>query len=288
MRAALLVLAALLALPAASAAGEEVDITEVRAPERTMAGKTFHLEVDLQNKGAARTVYLYAVLYEGRDPDAPCGPITDPRYRTTTPLYQAIVQLPANGRVTFPKEGETWGQRYQAEHVEARETVDELCVFAAERQETTGVDWLDYESVALRTRAQNAPPSGAFTWTPETPRATEDVTFTATGEDADGDPLTFAWDFGHYNVSGRAKATGSTATHAFYPDGTYVVTLTISDGFADTVVTRDVRVTLPQGAQPDDGGSGPAPVTQSDGRWLPVPFILAPLAMLAAALLRRR
>lgn len=274
----------LLASSSALAVGEEVDIVEVRAPERTMGGKVFAVEVDLANKGPERRVYLFAALYDGERGDNPCGPITDPRFIAWTPLYQGVLTLPANARATFPPAGETWRHRYDAADVAPQETTDEFCVFVGEREQASAIDWLDFDAQPMRTRGANAAPTGAFTWAPETPRAAQDVRFEATGEDADGDALTYAWDFGHANASGRARAEGPVAFHPFYPDGTFTVTLTISDGFDDTLVTRDVRVLVAD----DAAATPPGPVvTQEDNR-TPMSVILAPLAALAAAWLRPR
>ncbi|MFD6415263.1 ThuA domain-containing protein [Streptomyces sp. NPDC060194] len=50
------------------------------------------------------------------------------------------------------------------------------------------------------------------------------VRFTATGTDADGDPLTYAWDFG----DGK-KGTGTNPSHTYRTDGTYTATVTATD-----------------------------------------------------------
>lgn len=52
------------------------------------------------------------------------------------------------------------------------------------------------------------------------------VTFAAGGSvDIDGDALTYAWDFGD-----GTSGAGAAPTHAYADDGTYAVTLTVSDG----------------------------------------------------------
>lgn len=283
MRALAVACLATLFLPFAAAVGEEVDIVDVRAPERTMAGRAFNVSLDLQNHGAARTVYLFAALYEGAPGASPCGPVTEGRFETYTPLYQGVVKLPADGRATFPKPGDTWQQRYAREHVDAAESVDEFCVFVAERQDATGLDWLDFESVAMRTRGENAAPTASFTWEPSDPRAAQDVRFVAEGEDADGDTVTFSWDFGHHNASGRARADGPVAWHPFYPDGTFTVTLLAHDGFDTTAVVQQVDVRV--AGAPD---ATPAPLAKQEDRGIPLPITLAPLAMLLAAALPSR
>jgi N-acetylneuraminic acid mutarotase len=55
--------------------------------------------------------------------------------------------------------------------------------------------------------------------------------------DPDGDPLTYQWDFGDGNTS-----TVAAPNHAYENDGTYSVSLTISDGTLQQSITRSVKV----------------------------------------------
>ncbi|MFO0875838.1 MAG: PKD domain-containing protein [Gemmataceae bacterium] len=55
--------------------------------------------------------------------------------------------------------------------------------------------------------------------------------------DADGDPLTYTWDFG----DGKQGA-GPTPSHVYADNGTYTVTLTVSDGNSWAVVAQDTLV----------------------------------------------
>jgi len=66
-------------------------------------------------------------------------------------------------------------------------------------------------------------PIAAFTWTPVYPVAEGFVTFDASASsDRDGTIESYAWDFG-------ATGTGETVTHAYMVNGTYFVTLTVTD-----------------------------------------------------------
>lgn len=255
-----------LLLPHAAALGEVVDLVSVAPPERTLADRPFEAEATLRNKAAeARTVLLLAALYA---PDAnPCGPATGPGFRQFTHLVQERIPLaPGETRVV-----KAWAHAYRASSVQAAPAEAEWCAFVAE-DAGERIEYLDYERVPLPVRGVNAAPTADFTWTPREPRATQDVTFQATGRDADGDPVTFRWDFGHANASGRRPVEGAVAGHFYYPEGAYVVTLTVSDGLDEAVVTRTLTV-LPEAAPPED-------------RDAPLPLIL-PLAALALAGLAR-
>jgi MYXO-CTERM domain-containing protein len=88
-----------------------------------------------------------------------------------------------------------------------------------------------------------ANPGGPYSGGPGKP-----VTFDGSASsDPNGDPLTYAWDFGD-----GAMASGRTPTHTFAAAGTYTVSLTVNDGQLDSMIeTTTTTIT--------------APVDQSDG-----------------------
>lgn len=267
---ALLLLAVLLAAPTAAAT---VTVTAVELPERTMAGRPFDVRVSLANDGPEATVYLFGALYVGEG--GPCGPADDGRFRGFTHLVQEPVVVPAAGRVEYPAPGERWQHKYGTQDVPAgppRE--EELCILVARDAVGPRLEYEDYASSRLSVRQRNAAPEATFTWSPAIPRAAEDARFVATGSDAEGDPVTFRWDFGHVNASGRAVAEGAEATHFFYPAGEHVVTLLASDGLEETRVARTVLV-----AAADET---PTPVTQP-ARGAPLPWWLGLGALLLVA-----
>jgi PKD repeat protein len=63
------------------------------------------------------------------------------------------------------------------------------------------------------------------------------VQFSGSGLDADGNPLTFAWNFGD-----GSTGSGASPTHAYADNGTYTVTLTASDGANTATDTLVVTV----------------------------------------------
>jgi PKD repeat protein len=85
------------------------------------------------------------------------------------------------------------------------------------------------------TSAGNQLPNASFTATPVSGDAPLDVSFDATGStDSDGTIDTYEWDFGD-----GSTGTGDTINHTYTTQGTYTVTLTVTDdaGGSDTATT---------------------------------------------------
>jgi PKD repeat protein len=99
-------------------------------------------------------------------------------------------------------------------------------------------------SVIVEEASNHAPTvTAGRTPTGDVPRSTS-VAFTATGTDADGDPLTYSWDFGDTLTS-----TQQNPNHTFDSAGTFSVKVTVSDGKGGTgSATLSVTVTQPNRA----------------------------------------
>lgn len=277
---AALLLATLLLAPLAAA--QEARLSGLVAPERTMAGRPFDLAVTIQNDGATeRTVYLFAALYAKEAGKGPCGAATDARYRGLTQSAQEPIRVPAGATVAYPPRGEAWTHRYSADQVPAAPTPHELCVFLVEDDKagTATIRYLDLATTTVSTRGVNQAPTVGFDWSPRVPMAAQDAVFTASGADADRDPLTFRWDFGHHDASGRAVAEGREVTHYFYPEGEYDVLVVASDGFDEARASERVRVVPEVATQP------PAGVPTSP---IPAAGALVAIVALAMAASRRR
>lgn len=63
--------------------------------------------------------------------------------------------------------------------------------------------------------------------------------FTANASDPDGDPLTYAWDFGD-----GGSGSGATATHIYATEGMFTVKLTVSDGHGGEAAPPSASVTV--------------------------------------------
>jgi len=89
----------------------------------------------------------------------------------------------------------------------------------------------------------NTPPTASPTATPSSDVAPLEVQFTANASDADGDPLTYAWDFGDPG-SGDNTSTEENPSHVYSRPGTYVASLTVSDGQDEVSASLSIGAAL--------------------------------------------
>lgn len=79
--------------------------------------------------------------------------------------------------------------------------------------------------------AENFPPSASFTVSPIAPKTSDTVTFDgSSSSDVDGPLASYTWDFG----DGSPPAAGPVASHVYRRQGTYDVTLTVTDAAGAT------------------------------------------------------
>ncbi len=68
---------------------------------------------------------------------------------------------------------------------------------------------------------------------PYSGRVRDPIQFTGSGSDPDGDPITFAWDFGD-----GGAASGQNPTHTYPNAGIFTITLTVADPFAGIAISQ--------------------------------------------------
>ena len=83
---------------------------------------------------------------------------------------------------------------------------------------------------------KNQKPTAAFSTSPDDPTDVDSISFDASAStDSDGSIVSYAWDFGDGDTG-----TGETASHTYDDNGTYTVTLTVTDdkGATDTATKQ--------------------------------------------------
>lgn len=99
---------------------------------------------------------------------------------------------------------------------------------------------LDIATVSIEvTSPGNDAPVAVFTASPTSGDADLVVSVDASGSsDPDGDVLTYSWDFGDGSTS-----SGVTSSHTYTSEGSYIITLTVSDGELTSTASLDIEVT---------------------------------------------
>ncbi len=115
-------------------------------------------------------------------------------------------------------------------------------------QVTATFDWFTIDGANVPPTCLNADPViGSATRTPAGDVTTgQAVEFAAAATDADGDALTYAWEFGDGGTS-----SAQNPSHTYTAAGTYSAKVTVTDGKGGTATrTLAVVVTTPQNANP--------------------------------------
>jgi PKD repeat protein len=101
--------------------------------------------------------------------------------------------------------------------------------------------------VVTKTIVVNGPPAADFDFAPAAPLAGQEVSFTPSVSDAEGDAVTLTWRFGD-----GATATGPSPRHVYDSAGTYAVVLTATDEHG-AATTRTHTVTVKADPAPAPG-----------------------------------
>lgn len=105
---------------------------------------------------------------------------------------------------------------------------------------------------------QNRVPTAAFTYSPTSPTTATTIQFTDTSTDSDGTIASWSWSFGD-----GATSTSKDPTHQYSDDGTYTVTLSVTDN-DDGTDTESKQVTVLNVAPTADFTYSPTSPTTED------------------------
>lgn len=114
-------------------------------------------------------------------------------------------------------------------------------IYTATLTVTDNIGQTSEADVAITVTAPNGAPDIAPTATPNSGPAPLVVQFAANASDAEGDPLTYAWNFGD-PASGNNTSTAENPAHTYARAGAYTAWLTVSDGQDETSAALTIVV----------------------------------------------
>ena len=138
-------------------------------------------------------------------------------------------------------------------------------------------DWSDADSESLFVFAY----PGAIAGDDVTGEPGDAFQFDGRGTDDDGSIVKYEWDFEGNGVYRWSSTDNGNTTYVYNGEGTYTVTLRVTDD--DGFTATDSRVITVSKAGGDDGGGG-----DDDGGGIPAPSLAAAVAAVAIIALRRR
>jgi PKD repeat protein len=179
--------------------------------------------------------YLLSVDVENMDP------VADFSYDPLSPEVDEIIQFTdsstdSDGTVV----GWSWdfgdGSFSTQQHPQHSYVSDGVCTVSLTVTDDDGAT--DTEIKQIVVVLPNESPIADFSYTPESPLVDEIIQFTDSSIDTDGTVVGWSWDFGDGSYS-----TQQNPSHIFDSEGTYMVSLTVTDddGATDTI-TKDIIV----------------------------------------------
>lgn len=253
--------------------GQTIDITAVEHPALIVPGKVFYVNVTAKNKASVDHSFgLFVVIYR-IEPDGSCDSGTGDAYLERVSAFVKSVDLKAGEETTIRGEENHWAHQVSVERGLATGEY-EVCAWAESFKKGTMENpvfpWFyDYFPYRQALRATNAAPNVTIAPGPVTVEPNVAVAFAASATDADGDTVSFKWDFGD-----GTKGEGEAPSHAFRLEGNFTVNAIASDGFDVATATRTISVDAPDGANPTPDVS--------------LPLVVAGAALVALARSRTR
>jgi PKD repeat protein len=135
--------------------------------------------------------------------------------------------------------------------------------FAAKVTVNDGKGGNNNDTLSVTVVAPNQNPTVSITRNPTGNVTTgTSVAFTATATDPDGDPLTYAWDFGDGGTS-----TQQNPSHPYSTAGTYSAKVVVSDGHNGTATSNPLSITVTPGGSCPPGFRDDFNGTALDASW---------------------
>nr|WP_243436148.1 PKD domain-containing protein [Acanthopleuribacter pedis] len=135
------------------------------------------------------------------------------------------------------------GQAYSYETVDVTYATTGTYQVSVRAVDARGLETLAHTQIVIGSQAPRVTRYGI----PSQVFADTNTPFSIEGEDPEGDPITFSWDFG----DGSAPVIGANVNHRYTETGTFTVTVTLDDGNGGIATfTREVEV-LAQNRYPD-------------------------------------
>ncbi|MCW3985053.1 MAG: PKD domain-containing protein, partial [Candidatus Bathyarchaeota archaeon] len=198
-------------------------------------------QIGTQTKGpdpltAYRTHEVWAVIYYGQPPVASFTYTPEYPYTGETVTFNASASYDPDGYIVS----------YEWDFGDGTNGTGEIAthIYANDGTYTVTLNVTDnhglYDITSKGVTVLNRPPIASFTESAETVLTAEPIYFDASASyDPDGTIASYFWDFGD-----GSNATGVIVEHAYADDGTYTVTLTVTDDDEATDTTMSTKTVL--------------------------------------------
>ena len=188
-------------------------------------------------------VYDNGVLVFGQEPSGGETPVAS--FTATPESGKAPLEVSFDASASSDPNGDTltytwnFGNGESSTSVDPVITFEEIGSYLVTLTVSDGTNTSTEATKTITVEDGNTAPVASFIASPEAGVAPATISFDASAStDADGDSLTYFWDFGD-----GTQDLGVTVNHLYEEEGTYEVSLTVSDGFKESTITNTITVT---------------------------------------------